>query len=119
MNGCREGPQDELASSSAESSSGSYEGASWQQTAGSTVFAPMPAEAPHFPRPEQQWSINFRVRDLDAMVARLRAAGITVEVRAEDDPNGRFAGFADPCSAAAGSIRVAAGEARVKGSGRA
>jgi glyoxylase I family protein len=74
----------------------SYEEASWQQTAGSTVFAPMAADSPHFQRAEQQWAINFRVRDLDAMVAQLRGAGITVEVHAEDYPNGRFAELVDP-----------------------
>jgi predicted enzyme related to lactoylglutathione lyase len=56
----------------------------------------MAAESPHFRRPEQQWSINFRVRDLDAMVAQLRGAGITVEVHVEDYPNGRFAELVDP-----------------------
>ena len=40
--------------------------------------------------------INFRVRDLDAMVAQLEAAGIAVEVNAETFPNGRFARTHDP-----------------------
>ena len=74
----------------------SYEEASWRQEAGSTVFAPMADDSPHFLRPQQQWSINFRVRDLDAMVAQLRGAGIAVEVHAEDYPNGRFAELTDP-----------------------
>jgi glyoxylase I family protein len=40
--------------------------------------------------------INFRVRDLDAMVAQLREAGIAVEIDAERYPNGRFARLHDP-----------------------
>ncbi len=40
--------------------------------------------------------INFRVRDLDAIVAQLRAAGVAVAVDAEQYPNGRFARLADP-----------------------
>lgn len=40
--------------------------------------------------------INFRVADLDATVAALRKAGITVEVGAEREPNGRFARLGDP-----------------------
>jgi predicted enzyme related to lactoylglutathione lyase len=49
-----------------------------------------------FGRADQQWMINFRVRDLDAMVSELRAAQIEVEVDPEDYPNGRFARLADP-----------------------
>ncbi len=42
------------------------------------------------------WMINFRVRNLDAMIAQLRGAGITVDVDNENYPNGRFARLADP-----------------------
>jgi predicted enzyme related to lactoylglutathione lyase len=40
--------------------------------------------------------VNFRVRDLDAMVRQLRAGDIAVEVDPEQYPNGRFARLADP-----------------------
>ena len=40
--------------------------------------------------------MNFRVRDLDAMVAQLRAAGIEVEVDPESYDYGRFAQLVDP-----------------------
>ena len=40
--------------------------------------------------------INFRVRDLAAMVAQLRANGITVKVDTTTYPNGRFARLQDP-----------------------
>ena len=46
--------------------------------------------------PDKQWSINFRVDDLDGVVERLRAAGIEVEPHAEEYPNGRFAELDDP-----------------------
>ena len=42
------------------------------------------------------WPENFRVNDLDAMVAQLRAARIEVKVDAEAYPNGRFARLHDP-----------------------
>ena len=74
----------------------SYDEPSWQQQKGSTVFAAMPQKSEHFGRAEQQWAVNFRVRDLDAMVAQLRAAGIEVQVHPEDYPNGRFADLVDP-----------------------
>jgi predicted enzyme related to lactoylglutathione lyase len=40
--------------------------------------------------------VNFRVRDLDAMVAQLRAAGIAAAVNKQHYPNGRFARLHDP-----------------------
>jgi len=39
---------------------------------------------------------NFRVRDLDAMMAQLKAAGIAVEPDHEPYPNGRFARLYEP-----------------------
>jgi hypothetical protein len=47
-------------------------------------------------RPTQQWMVNFRVRDLGAMVSQLRGADVAVEVDPELYPNGRFARLADP-----------------------
>ena len=75
---------------------GDYGQKSWSQEAGPTVFAPFPHDADYFGRSEQQWMINFRVRDLDAMVDQLRAAKIEVSVDAETYPNGRFARLHDP-----------------------
>ena len=40
--------------------------------------------------------INFRVRDLSAMMAQLKAAGIRVELDPQVYPNGRFARLYDP-----------------------
>ena len=67
----------------------------WWQEAGATVFAPFPEQTPYFGDSKLTWMINFRVRDLDAMVAQLRAAGINVEIEG-DNPNGRFARLNDP-----------------------
>lgn len=74
----------------------SYGGSVWVQEPGPTVLAPFPADSDYFRRPEQQWAINFRVRDLDAMVEQLRLSDITVEVHEEVYPNGRFAELTDP-----------------------
>jgi predicted enzyme related to lactoylglutathione lyase len=70
----------------------------WNQTAGPTVFAPFGQDTTYFPA-DKQWMINFRVDDLDGLIAQLQAAGISVETRpAEwDTPEtGRFARIADP-----------------------
>ena len=73
-----------------------YDTLPWMQQAGATVFAPFEANTDFFGRPEQQWMINFRVRELDAMVEQLRKNGITVTVDPETYPNGRFASLHDP-----------------------
>jgi glyoxylase I family protein len=74
----------------------SYDEPSWHQEAGPTVFAPFPATTAYFGDQKQTWMINFRVRNLDAMIAQLRAAGIAVEIDQETYPNGRFARLNDP-----------------------
>jgi glyoxylase I family protein len=74
-----------------------YDDADWHQEAGPTVFAAFGPEhhtSPHLgPR---GFGVNFRVRDLDAMVGQLRAAGVDVEVDPQAWPNGRFASLHDP-----------------------
>ena len=68
----------------------------WQQAAGPTAFEPFPAGTKYFGDASQMFMLNFRVRDLDAMVAQLRRAGIKVDVDPEKYPNGRFARLSDP-----------------------
>jgi glyoxylase I family protein len=67
----------------------------WRQEAGPTVFAPFPETTEYFGEANKVWMINFRVRNLDAMVTQLRAAGISVELDPEHYPNGRFARLND------------------------
>lgn len=74
----------------------SYEGVAWEQEAGTTVFEPFPADTKYFGDSSHAWMLNFRVRNLDAMVDQLRGAGIDVDVEPEAYPNGRFARLNDP-----------------------
>jgi len=69
----------------------------WQQQSGTTVFAPFAADTDYFPA-GQQSMLNFRVDDLDGLIAELRADGIAVETRSEwDTPEtGRFGRIHDP-----------------------
>jgi predicted enzyme related to lactoylglutathione lyase len=48
------------------------------------------------PSDEQAWMLNFRVRDLDAMVAQLRAAGVGIDSQETQEGVGRFAWLVDP-----------------------
>ena len=67
----------------------------WEQEAGTTAFSPFPETTKYFGDPQKMWMINFRVRDLDKMVAQLRAKGIEVKVN-PDESFGRFANLKDP-----------------------
>jgi glyoxylase I family protein len=68
----------------------------WQQAAGPTAFEPFAADTKYFGPPEQRFMLNFRVSNLDAMVAQLRRADIKVDVDPKTYPNGRFALLHDP-----------------------
>mgnify|MGYP003581147060 FL=1 len=74
----------------------SYDEQPWRQEAGPTIFAPFPDTTDHFGARDRVWMVNFRVRDLAAMVAQLRANGISVNVDPTPYPNGRFARLQDP-----------------------
>jgi predicted enzyme related to lactoylglutathione lyase len=67
----------------------------WTQEAGQTVFSPFPETTHYFGDPQKMWMLNFRVHNLDKLVAQLRAAGIEVKVDSQAYPNGRFAHLHD------------------------
>ena len=72
-------------------------GSPWMTEAGTTVFSAHAADTDYFGRLEQQFMINFRVADLDAMLAQLRAAGANVDDDAQEyDGLGRFGWATDP-----------------------
>ncbi|MEA2651645.1 MAG: hypothetical protein QOI85_1366 [Chloroflexota bacterium] len=69
----------------------------WWQEAGPTVWAPFPADTDYFGRRDQAWMVNFRVDNLDAMLAELRAAGVDVDDDLQVmDGIGRFGWASDP-----------------------
>lgn len=67
----------------------------WVTEAGVTVFSPFAKDTDYFPA-AQQAMINFRVGDLDAMLAQLRAAGVTPFNEQTMEGIGRFAHITDP-----------------------
>ncbi|MGH8929920.1 MAG: VOC family protein [Egibacteraceae bacterium] len=66
----------------------------WTQEPGPTVFAPFPPDTAKFSL-KQACMFNFRVRDLDAMLTQLRAAGIVID-KVDDYEYGRFGWITDP-----------------------
>ena len=67
----------------------------WISAGGVTVFAPFAADTDYFPK-AQQVMINFRVSDLDAMLAQLRAGKVEPFNETEMEGLGRFAHVVDP-----------------------
>jgi predicted enzyme related to lactoylglutathione lyase len=69
----------------------------WHQAAGPTVFATFEPDTDYFGARAQQTMLNFRVRDLDAMLAQLRANGADVAEKTVDmEGVGRFGWVTDP-----------------------
>jgi predicted enzyme related to lactoylglutathione lyase len=60
-----------------------------------TVWSPFPADTGYWPE-GQQAMINYRVRDLDALLAQLRLSGVEVDERVEQSEQGRFGWAVDP-----------------------
>ena len=63
---------------------------------GSTTWAIFDHDTEYFGRPEQAFMVNFRVADLDAMLAQLRSAGVDVIDALEESEYGRFGWAVDP-----------------------
>ena len=69
----------------------------WSPEAGPTVFATFESGTDYFGSRAQQAMLNFRVRDLDAMLAQLRAKGADVASETQDmEGVGRFGWVTDP-----------------------
>jgi glyoxylase I family protein len=68
----------------------------WQQAAGPTAFTPFSMDSDYFGSKQQGWMVNFRVRNMDAMVAQLQKSNIEVKVDPEKSAYGRFARLHDP-----------------------
>lgn len=67
----------------------------WIAEGGVTVFGPFAADTEYFPR-NQQMMVNFRVADMDAMLAQVRAAGVEPFNETTMEGIGRFAHITDP-----------------------
>jgi predicted enzyme related to lactoylglutathione lyase len=69
----------------------------WHQETGPTVFATFESNTDYFGSPTQQAMVNFRVRDLDAMLAQLRSKGADVADEVQEmEGVGRFCWVTDP-----------------------
>jgi len=65
------------------------------QETGRTTWALFPADTDYFGQSRPAFMINYRVANLEKMLAQLRRQGVTIE-KTEDYDYGRFAWLTDP-----------------------
>ena len=63
---------------------------------GLTALGIFDKNSKYFDPSRSQFMLNFRVADLDALLAALRAEGVEVEEKIEEYDYGRFGWFTDP-----------------------
>lgn len=62
----------------------------------SLIWAPFPADTKYFEPSRASFMLNFRVKDLRAMLMQLRAAGADVDEKVQEEPYGKFGWVMDP-----------------------
>lgn len=65
-------------------------------TQGYSVWSLFPDDTKYFGAGEKTFMVNYRVDDLDALLASLRAAGCAVDEKTQADENGKFGWVTDP-----------------------
>ena len=66
------------------------------ETIGATTFSIFPATTKYFEPSTASFMMNFRVANLEQLLAQLKREGIKVDDKIDDEPNGRFAYAMDP-----------------------
>lgn len=66
------------------------------QGVGSTIWSPFAADTPYFAPSAAPFMVNFRVVDLHALLAALRAEGVQVQDKVEESEYGKFGWILDP-----------------------
>lgn len=62
---------------------------------GLTVWSLFPGDSPYFGAATQQYMVNYRVENLEALLEALRAEGVWIDEKREDSEYGRFAWIRD------------------------
>jgi predicted enzyme related to lactoylglutathione lyase len=76
-----------------------FGGAMFQEDAqrpGCILWCPFKDDTQHFAPSTKPFMINFRVDDLDALLAQLRSAGVEVDAKVEKSEYGAFGWIMDP-----------------------
>ena len=76
--------------------SGGYMAFDGPDSMGMTVFSTFAADTKYFGDGPQQFMLNFRVDDLDALLEKLATAGVRIDPKRQDEGYGRFGWIWDP-----------------------
>jgi catechol 2,3-dioxygenase-like lactoylglutathione lyase family enzyme len=73
----------------------------WKETddpakTGVTVWTVFPESSKYFDPSHAPFMINYRVANLERLLAQLKSEGVTVDDKIDDEPNGRFGWAMDP-----------------------
>lgn len=63
---------------------------------GSTIWSPFKEDTSYFAPSKSPFMVNFRVEDLHALLAALRAEGCAVDEKVEESEYGKFGWVVDP-----------------------
>lgn len=63
---------------------------------GMTTWSLFPEDTPYFGPGTQRAMVNYRVDDMDGLLAKLAAAGVAIDPKRDDSEYGRFAWITDP-----------------------
>ena len=66
----------------------------WETSQGIVVFAPFKKDTDYYPK-EQSAMVNFRVKDMDGLLAELKGKGVRIDEKRQDEDYGRFAWIYD------------------------
>ena len=80
---------------------GGYVAFQWREkddpdNVGYTVWGPFGEDTKYFDPSTKPYMLNFRVDDLDALLAQLRSEGVEVDDKVEEYEYGRFGWIMDP-----------------------
>ncbi len=65
-------------------------------TVGATILSIFPADTKYFAPSNAPFMMNFRVANLERLLAQLRKEGVKVDDKIDDEANGRFCWAMDP-----------------------
>jgi predicted enzyme related to lactoylglutathione lyase len=68
----------------------------WRDPDGMTAWALFKKDTKYFNPSQSSFMINYRVDDLDALLAALKEEGVEIDPKREDYDYGRFAWIMDP-----------------------
>jgi len=74
----------------------SWRGGKEGKVEGHTVWSIFPGDTKYFGEDGASFMLNYRVKDLDGLLASLRREGVAVDRKVEDTPYGRFGWITDP-----------------------